>query len=454
MLYRPEEIPLFGSGTLSWESLTEMFRDGRWYSATPSAVREMALQLALNYTRENIDTYRNRDPEHLAPSDTYLQIMWLASHSHLDVKYGVLPTRSKLLPPSLTVAFTQLFYLARRRKGPHVRKTDKGMGLALQSKQWLKTERAKVINDTSKYIPIANPNQYTQLNASRIYLMQKIHKGKIPVPGRILVQGFSYLEASAKFISFFGYTVLKELTTPIKFHEIRAEYEYKGLDMALNQIQEYNEVSGQPTLIELDVEGCYPSIKHEMVNQAFLFFFEYVPAHLMKVYINVWARSLYLLNHTYIQVEGQVYQQVSGLSQGSAAAPFLADFTLFMLDLQYRSAFPYIWHGRFLDDILLIIPAGEDPQVHLLALQHLYSSNKQLITVQHSGTDGFAAWLGFEIHPSGDFRVFVKPTWVNLFSPLYDAISPRLHIGYLIIMAIRFIIFTSSLLRSNLETIL
>ena len=29
------------------------------------------------------------------------------------------------------------------------------------------------------------------------------------------------------------------------------------------------------------------------------------------------------------------------------------------------------------------------------------------------------------------------------FSPLYDAISPRLHIGYLLIMAVRFIIFTS-----------
>ena len=114
-----------------------------------------------------------------------------------------------------------------------------------------------------------------------------------------------------------------------------------------------------------------------------------------------------------------------------------------MLDLQYRQAFPYIWHGRYLDDILLVIPAGEDPQIHILALQQLYLTNKQLITVQHAGSDGFAAWLEFEIQPTG-VRVYVKPTWVNLFSPLYDAISPRLHIRYLIIMAIRFIIFTSS----------
>ena len=69
MVYRPEEITLFGSGTLSWESIEKMFGNGRWYSATPSAVREMALQLALNYTKEHLDTYRDRDPEHLSPSD-------------------------------------------------------------------------------------------------------------------------------------------------------------------------------------------------------------------------------------------------------------------------------------------------------------------------------------------------------------------------------------------------
>ena len=115
-----------------------------------------------------------------------------------------------------------------------------------------------------------------------------------------------------------------------------------------------------------------------------------------------------------------------------------------MLDIQFRAAFPYIWHGRYLDDILLVIPEGEDPLVHMYALQSLYQANQQYITQQHAGRDGFAAWLGFEIQPCGDFRVYVKPTWVNLFSPLYDSISPRLHVGYLIIMAIRFIIFTSS----------
>ena len=81
------------------------------------------------------------------------------------------------------------------------------------------------------------------------------------------------------------------------------------------------------------MEGCYPSIKHDMVNQAFLYFFDFVPGHLLKTYLNVWARALYLLEHTFIQVEGTVYQQTSGLSQGSAAAPFLADFTLMNLHI-------------------------------------------------------------------------------------------------------------------------
>ena len=103
--------------------------------------------------------------------------------------------------------------------------------------------------------------------------------------------------------------------------------------MALNEIQEINGACGEsPTLIELDVEACYPSIKHDTVNRAFFYFFEYVPDHLITVYVNIWARTLYLLDHTYIQVDGVVYQQKSGLSQGSAATPFLADFSLFMID--------------------------------------------------------------------------------------------------------------------------
>ena len=73
-----------------------------------------------------------------------------------------------------------------------------------------------------------------------------------------------------------------------------------------------------------------------------------------------------------------------------------------MLDIQFRGAFPYIWHGRYLDDILLVIPAEEGPQVHMYALQTLYQSHDQLITQQFAGTEGFAAWLGFEIHPCGD----------------------------------------------------
>ena len=47
-----------------------------------------------------------------------------------------------------------------------------------------------------------------------------------------------------------------------------------------------------------------------------------------------------------------------------------------MLDLQYRAAFPYIGHGRYLHDILLIIPANEDSMFHLLALQQLDLSNQ------------------------------------------------------------------------------
>ena len=113
-------------------------------------------------------------------------------------------------------------------------------------------------------------SEYQHDNASKIYMMMKIHKQKTPTPGRILVQGFSYLEASAKFVSYHGYYILKRLEHPIKFLKVRAEHEYVGLDAALAYIFEINCIDKKgPTLTELDVEGCYPSIKHSTVHTAF-----------------------------------------------------------------------------------------------------------------------------------------------------------------------------------------
>ena len=114
-----------------------------------------------------------------------------------------------------------------------------------------------------------------------------------------------------------------------------------------------------------------------------------------------------------------------------------------MVDIRIRQRFPYIWIGRYLDDILVAVPSTENNSLVIDGIQEIYKQEKQVISIPHAGQGGFAAWLGFEIHPSGKYRIYMKQTWVNLFSPLYDSISPRIHIGYLIIMAIRFTIFTS-----------
>ena len=146
MVYRPEEIPLLGPDNHSWESLSALFMVGKWYSATPSAIREMAFAVALTYTRNNLDLYRTRDPEDLVPSNLYLQLIWLDSGCHIDVPINTIPAKSKLLPATLSIGLTKLFYFARKRLGPHIRKTDKGMGLGLQSKLWLQQQRVLVLN--------------------------------------------------------------------------------------------------------------------------------------------------------------------------------------------------------------------------------------------------------------------------------------------------------------------
>ena len=164
--------------------------EGRWHTASPSEIRELALQTALNYTGTHIDAYRNRDPEHLVQSDTILQGLWLSSGCHIDVRMNQLPSRSRLIPPSLSYLMTRLFYLSRNKRGPYFRKTDKGMGLGVFSKSWFKAERDKVLLDPIKYELMEHPADQTKINASKIYMMQKIHKERVPVPARVLVQGF------------------------------------------------------------------------------------------------------------------------------------------------------------------------------------------------------------------------------------------------------------------------
>ena len=68
------------------------------------------------------------------------------------------------------------------------------MGVTYFPKSWMFARRGENINDTTKYTRIDIPNSYTIENASKIYMMPKIHKNKDPVPGRILVQGFSWME--------------------------------------------------------------------------------------------------------------------------------------------------------------------------------------------------------------------------------------------------------------------
>ena len=230
-----ETVPLAGPPTHALDQICALILHGRWYRATPTAIREMALQTALAYTSTHLDSYTTRNPENLPPSEMILQLLWLGSSCHIDVSRNQLPTLSKLMPSTLKLGLTKLFDFSRRKRGPHIRKTDKGMGLALQSKQWLRTERAKVILDPNKYIIAPSPSLFLAFS-----LCRKFTKNVKPVPGRILTQGFSYLEASAKFIRFFGYAILKEISKEFGFHEIRAEYAYKGLDMALDQIHLLN----------------------------------------------------------------------------------------------------------------------------------------------------------------------------------------------------------------------
>ena len=93
---------------------------------------------------------------------------------------------------------------------------------------------------------------------------------------------------------------------------------------------------------------------------------------------------------------------------------FSRGLLLFFVDLHFCATNPDVWPGWCLDDFLLVVPAHIDADYTVANLQSIYANNQQLITIQHAGPDGFAAWLCFEIHPSGQTEFTSSlPRWTS-----------------------------------------
>ena len=60
-------------------------------------------------------------------------------------------------------------------------------------------------------IEVESPSPYLKKNACSLWMMPKIHKERVPVPGRAIVQGYAWMEATAKATGHLVYLYLMHL---------------------------------------------------------------------------------------------------------------------------------------------------------------------------------------------------------------------------------------------------
>jgi hypothetical protein len=190
--------------------------------------------------------------------------------------------------------------------------------------------------------------------ASRLYFLPKIHKGKLPPPGRPVVSGNGCpTEKISQFVDHF----LNPTTKKIKSY-------IKDTTHFLKRISDLGEIPQGALLVTLDVEALYPNIPNKEGMEAAKIALnesrtdpDVKPSndYLMKLLELVLTRNNFQFN-------GKHYLQIRGTAIGTKLAVGFSNNYMG----RFEKLFVYIFHKqpllwiRFIDDIFMIWTHGEE----------------------------------------------------------------------------------------------
>ncbi|KAJ1160349.1 hypothetical protein NDU88_000851 [Pleurodeles waltl] len=204
---------------------------------------------------------------------------------------------------------------------------------------WITDHEASYLIQTNPKIPY-------------FYILPKVHKGKIPPPGRPIVSGIgSALEPLSKFVDFFLQPIVKRIPTYLK-----------DTTHVLLLLESIAFDKSKELLITLDVESLYTNILQEAILE--------VISNLLDVHMGgsqtqtppwfILDLAHLALTRNYFKFEDSFFLQTQGTSMGSTFAPSLACLyvdhierhTILHEDNPYRDQIK-LWK-RYIDDVLLI----------------------------------------------------------------------------------------------------
>ena len=200
------------------------------------------------------------------------------------------------------------------------------------------------------------------VRTARFYMLPKIHKNKIPPPGRPIVSGNGCpTEKISAFVDFFLNPLSKMFPSYVK-----------DTNHFLQKISKTKKIPNGAFLFSLDVESLYTSIKHNIGIRFTRIALEKLRPGVQKPSNeNILLLLEAILTKNNFTFNNDHYLQIAGTAMGTKTAPSYANIVIAIFELLYVYTYPLqplVWN-RFIDDIFGIWPHG--PQEFQKFVTHL-----------------------------------------------------------------------------------
>ena len=213
-----------------------------------------------------------------------------------------------------------------------------------------------------KYFLFDNKNSS---NLGKFYLLPKIHKGLVNVPGRPVISNCGTPTEVSEF--------LDHLLPPV----MRSGKSYiKDTSNFLEKIKGLGEVPEDAILVTADVVGLYPSIPHKDGLAILEKQLKKVPQKSLPT-SEIVKLAEFVLKNNFFEFNGDIVHQVSGTAIGTKFAPSYACIFMDFIETQFlegESSQPWVWL-RYIDGIFFVWIKGEKELIKFMERLNKFHTN-------------------------------------------------------------------------------
>lgn len=350
------------------------------------------------------------------------------------------------------ISYEQIRALSRFNRNTKVcvRQCDKNIGTVVVSCDWYFTEAFRHLNDSKAYLRvdtalatqladlalreiamhtrqlperelefITQHKEYRHWSIPVFYLLVKLHKQ--PVVGRPIIAWHSYnlgpasvwLDASLQPLLAMEASVLPDIYSLVS-------------DLEHNKPNTHG-----AWFLTADAASLYTRMEHNVMLEALSWFLHRHTKlgnfEQYRIAIAIHVLTV-LLAHGFLQFNGEVFKQLTGIAMGTPAGPSVANVTLLRwLDLALQTQFGelIIFLRRFIDDLFLIVADLATALTVKAWLASLPSWLKMTVTINFESTEFMDVEVfkppGHQLTGAVATRIFVKPIAKHLYLPFSSA---------------------------------